>query len=368
MQRNKISVIIPAFNAQNTLKNCALSILENLEEQDEIIIVDDASTDHTSIVISELKKCDNRIYSIDKSDNEGVSAARNDGMKIAKGSYICFLDADDYWDTGMRGLLNDARLNTYDLICSGTVFEYPENNYKQVVIPRVYGEFTDNQTFASAIMAYDAIGLLESICNKIYSKKIIEEYKITFPNGVSNLEDLEFNCLFLKGSEKIYISKQASYHYVCLNNLSLSAVYKPNMMDAFENISKLRLKMYQSFDWNKEIEKHCNLKQKNYLIFSFRNLYLKDSPLNRRKRIEEIKILKKLDGFNSLMCIEDPSSSLFQKIMTKILLMKNKELIDLTCTILYKIRYFGDGIYSKKIRNLITKTKEQDYREYELRS
>lgn len=88
------SVIIPAYNAENFIKNAVNSVLSQTIEDFEIIVVNDGSNDSTENVVTEIS--DKRVRCVSQK-NAGVSAARNTGIINAKGEYICFLDADDLW-------------------------------------------------------------------------------------------------------------------------------------------------------------------------------------------------------------------------------------------------------------------------------
>ena len=92
-----ISVIIPLYNKEHYIKSTILSVLEQTYNDFEIIIIDDGSTDNSVNIVSEFT--DARITMVNQK-NAGVSAARNHGLKIAKGDYITFLDADDRWRQG----------------------------------------------------------------------------------------------------------------------------------------------------------------------------------------------------------------------------------------------------------------------------
>ena len=90
------SVIIPAYNAEATLRSTVASVLEQSDQDFEIIIIDDRSTDATLNVMLDLAAMDMRIRTISQ-PNAGVSATRNYGASLAKGKFIAFLDADDQW-------------------------------------------------------------------------------------------------------------------------------------------------------------------------------------------------------------------------------------------------------------------------------
>ena len=91
-----ISVIIPVFNRPQALQRAVVSVLKQSSSVDEIIIIDDGSNDSTGTVIHDLKKISPLIKSLTQR-NLGVSAARNQGIKMAQGEWVAFLDSDDKW-------------------------------------------------------------------------------------------------------------------------------------------------------------------------------------------------------------------------------------------------------------------------------
>ncbi len=101
-----ISVIIPVYNAEATIERCVRSLMEQSYPYMEILLVDDGSTDKSAEICRALAETDARIH-IHTQSNRGVSAARNAGLREAKGDYIAFTDADDYWEpNSMESLLS----------------------------------------------------------------------------------------------------------------------------------------------------------------------------------------------------------------------------------------------------------------------
>ena len=112
----KISVIVPIYNSEDYIDRCVRSIVEQSYKNIEIILVDDGSTDNSSMMCDEWAKNDKRVKVIHK-ENGGVSSARNEGLKIAKGDYISFVDSDDYIDKKMiEKMLNQMEKGNTDLV------------------------------------------------------------------------------------------------------------------------------------------------------------------------------------------------------------------------------------------------------------
>ena len=95
-----VSVIIPAYNAQKYIANAVRSALEQegvAEDEREIIVINDCSSDHTHIVMEDFAR-DPAVRYVENEYNCGVAETRNRGIRMARGKYIAFLDADDWWE------------------------------------------------------------------------------------------------------------------------------------------------------------------------------------------------------------------------------------------------------------------------------
>lgn len=100
MQKGKISIIVPIYNSENDLDQCIESIVNQTYKNLEIILVNDGSTDNSVNICKNWEANDSRIILIDK-QNEGVAKTRNEGLKIATGDYIGFVDHDDFIEPEM---------------------------------------------------------------------------------------------------------------------------------------------------------------------------------------------------------------------------------------------------------------------------
>ena len=110
-----ISIIIPVYNAENSIHRCIRSVCSQTYKDWELILVDDGSKDNSGKICDEYSKQDKRIHVIHK-ENEGVSKARNAGLKIATGDYISFVDSDDWLDNNY--LQNFMPYTEYDIVIS----------------------------------------------------------------------------------------------------------------------------------------------------------------------------------------------------------------------------------------------------------
>ena len=127
----KVSVIIPAYNAEKYLEETLESIVNQTLDEYEIITINDGSTDSTLSILKRYESQYNNFKIIDK-QNEGVSAARNDGLKSATGEYIFFYDADDIAELdALDALYSAAVTKKADLVIAGyDIFD----NYKTTAV------------------------------------------------------------------------------------------------------------------------------------------------------------------------------------------------------------------------------------------
>lgn len=130
-----ISVIIPVHNDAKYIKECILSVVNQSYKNIEIIVVNDHSSDNSIDIIKQIN--DNRIK-IFNSNNYGVSYARNLGIKKAKGDYLCFLDADDYWNLKkLESQIEFIMKNNYEFIFSNYMFVNENGkNIKKTNVPK----------------------------------------------------------------------------------------------------------------------------------------------------------------------------------------------------------------------------------------
>ena len=121
-----ISVIIPIYNTGKYLERCIDSILKQTYKELQVILVNDGSTDNSLSIMKEYMKQDPRIFIIDR-PHEGVSAARNAGLKEATGEYISFIDSDDWIEPDMYKIIHDILLeNNADRVSCEWIEEYSD--------------------------------------------------------------------------------------------------------------------------------------------------------------------------------------------------------------------------------------------------
>lgn len=184
-----ISVIIPCFNNEDTLFDTIKSVTNQTYQNFEIIIVNDNSSDSSSILIKEILNQDKRIKVINNKENKGSGPSRNIGIKISEGEYICFLDADDLWiDTKLEEQLNFMLKNDYDF--SYTSFYEKKNN-------RVY-----KKSICSNVTKLQLLFSNPIPCITVMYKK--EKFKNIFQPDLRRAQDFGHWVLMLKNKKKAF--------------------------------------------------------------------------------------------------------------------------------------------------------------------
>jgi glycosyltransferase involved in cell wall biosynthesis len=208
-----VSIVIPVFDASAYLEDCIQSILQQSLKEIEIIIVNDGSSDNSKFIIEEFAGKDNRIVFID-GPNEGVSAARNKGVKIAKGEFIGFVDADDWVEPGMyEKMYREAIAQGADwAICNVLVDSAGHPSHVRLELTNE--TISLNQRRDSEIRAVMRFKYDYANWNKIYSREIVQQNHLLFEEGMRVGEDLLFNCCYIQYSFVMCIINEPFYHYM----------------------------------------------------------------------------------------------------------------------------------------------------------
>ena len=201
----RISVIIPVYNGQKYLARCLNTLQKQTFKDWQAVFVDDGSTDKSGKILDKYLLRDKRIVVIHKK-NMGVSAARNDGIKKAKGKYIHFMDVDDEIDTDyyetMLKFANDA-----DVICSGFVSNSKHSSslvYKrQHVLKTLFGKLFWGQSLIKSF-----------VWRYLFKTEFIKKNKLQFDTSLISQEDAVFVLNALLVANQMRIVPNTNYHYL----------------------------------------------------------------------------------------------------------------------------------------------------------
>ncbi len=296
----KISIIIPAYNVENYVTRALESVLSQTIKEKEIIVINDGSTDNT---LQEIKKFSSNIVLIDKV-NEGVSVARNVGLEKAKGEYVCFLDADDFYvnETVLEDFYNIAVHNELDVLRGAyKIFNENKNEYKEHLPPSFpkINKVMYGQEFLINSIKYHFNEVVPWL--GIFKREYLINNDLFFPQGIAYEEDqLMFLKAMLTGGRFMQTDKYF-YTYVyretsCARNLNFSKA---------ENVAyivKEELKLITDKKINKSLKKSV-LKYCSSSFYQLTSIYGRIDKEKRKKCVKlisfKIRLKLMLNSYNS---------------------------------------------------------------------
>ena len=211
----KVSIVIPMYNSENTIRRCLDSIFESFNNQIEIIVIDDCSTDNSSKIVS---KEYGSVKLIKNYHNMGPSFSRNIGILKAQGEYVGFVDSDDfvaqdYCIKLLEYTFFDNDLIVYNFINRKRISKaFPSEKEKRILF------FIENDLFGFT-------------CNKLIKKELLIKNKIEFPISQNLCEDQKFYFDIFKITNDIRYVNYPLYNYVIHSN---SLCHKKNSLIDYE--------------------------------------------------------------------------------------------------------------------------------------
>lgn len=208
----KVSIVIPVYNASKYLERSLSCALSQTYKDIEILLVENGSTDNSLDICKEFSDQDRRISVFVADGNVGAGIARNIGIENATGDYICFLDADDWYeDTLVEKMVNAVSNNNADVgICA---YEAYVEDGSKVDHHTCNDNYLNNQeSVRTYFLNAFPDGHVGFLWNKIYKASVIKENHLTFP-PLSRLEDGFFNISFFELASSCVIISDELYHY-----------------------------------------------------------------------------------------------------------------------------------------------------------
>lgn len=292
-----ISIIIPIYNAEQYLAECLDSILGQTYGNLEIILVNDGSVDASREICRQYQEQDNRIVFIEQ-ENAGVSAARNQGIGMASGEYVMFVDADDSIAPWICEVSQQ-----YMKDCDILMFRF--GNSKEMVQKQQYpGRYVESipgffpEDCLNAILNSERSVLdgwnLRAVWGKLYRRSFLEAHQVTCPVGIINGEDMLFNVQVSMWEPKICYLPETGYFYRC-NPSSAVHKYSPQLL---ENETRFYKELRDILDRKQLWEKYredIDYQKVNGLLRAFScDIFHPDNPKsNREKRNDFYELLGK---------------------------------------------------------------------------
>lgn len=238
------SIIIPVYNVENNIKKCIDSVLSQSFIDFELILVDDGSSDNSGVICEKYAEIDKRVIVIHQK-NQGVSAARNEGMKKATGKYLVFIDGDDFVEKDILKKLNQSDA---DFVLVG-FSEYSDNKViKTFLDDEECWQITSDEGIKHFLNTQSSI----FVWGKRYKKSIIDAYNIRFRCNLKFSEDMIFNNDYILKAKTIVNVQWPGYYYCQYKSETLSSIADKTI---FIERTRWRKIAYDQFSGHPAIQK-----------------------------------------------------------------------------------------------------------------
>ncbi len=289
----KLSIIIPVFNAENTLKRCLDSVLQQKDDELEIVVINDGSKDLSDEIMQEYKLRYPEIISYYKKQNTGVADTRNYGIAKAKGKYIMFLDSDDYIDIDLYSIIKQYIEKNIELIKFKLQRVDENNNIIEKVTGPIFEKTTGEEGFK---YLYASDVLLDSPCVYVMKKDIFIRNKLLFNVGTEHEDFGLIPFVIVLASSMISIDFYG-YQYVQSNgSITRNNDYnktKKKAYDALKQYDEALIKI-EKYNINKNTADYLKIYYTNAILLKTETLEDKDqkqyiNEIKKRRMIKNIK-------------------------------------------------------------------------------
>lgn len=294
----KYSFVVPVYNTEKYLKKCLDSLEKQTFKDFEIIVVNDGSTDNSMEILSKYEKKYDNIKIINQK-NQGLSMARNNGVKKVKGKYLLFVDSDDYVETNLLEQI-DKEMEKIEVLRYQIVTENEDGNNKKEFKEEPFDIMNGYDAF-KYISSYHFI---EPACCYVYKTDYYVKNNFSFKKGVYH-EDFGLIPYVIYKANKVKSINYAGYYYVqrsgsIMNNKD----YKKTVKKAFDMLDQYKtLRLF-----SKNINKKDNYDD-YYLSYISNCTIVKARELKGKERKEYVSELKKLNVFDGVL-----SNTKFRKL------------------------------------------------------
>ena len=290
----KYSIIIPVYNVEKYIKKCLESVFNQTEKDYEVIVVNDGTKDNSMDIVKEYD------VKIINQKNQGLSEARNTGLKKAKGEYILFLDSDDYIEKDLLKELNKSIENKPDIVRFQIkeVFDNHSVDYNEIPF--------DNKNGVEAFSIICKYHFVENAWAYLYKRSYLEDNNFTFKKGTIH-EDFGLIPLVIMKASKVNSISYIGYNYVQRDGSIMSQ----------KNYEKTKKKVEDFYNHYlfliKEIDK-TNLDSKIYKSFISNSLILKICELEGNDYKEYKKLLKEQGVYDNIL-VDTPTRKIKKELL-----------------------------------------------------
>lgn len=281
---NNLTIIVPAYNREKTIKRALDSIVSQIGEIAELMIINDGSTDITGEIAKQYKEKYPEKISYYEKQNEGIAATRNFGITHAKADYIMFVDSDDYIETNLIKELEKYMSQNTDII----KFKSQCVNDNNELINKIDGPIFDSITGQEAFnkLAFSDI-LIDSPCLYIFKKELFLKNDLFFKEGTYH-EDFGLIPLVLLVAKSVVSLDVYGYYYVQTDNsITRNNDYKKTIKrfeDCLLHYDNM-LEFISRFNFSNQTKQNIKIFYTNAVLLKLKSV----QKLDRKQYIKEIK-------------------------------------------------------------------------------
>ena len=313
MENIKISVIIPVYNTQKYLKKCLDSVLQQSLQDYEIICINDGSVDCSGEILKEYAANNDRIVLFTQA-NQGLSVARNVGIKAARGEYIYFLDSDDYIEPDtLETAYHELETKRLDIVYFD-MYAFGEDGISQKAVDDKNKYYDRSSSYPAVYTGKELLyALLKNhdyscpVCKQVIRREFLQKHQILFYNGIIHEDELYTIQTMMLAGRVAYIER-VLYHRRLRPG---SIMTRP--LD-FQSVYGYFICVKEAFPFL--IQRGCNAVQLrllmmllNGLALAARNQYLKLAETEQ----SEFEKLSEEEKFLFRLCIADYANSIKQR-------------------------------------------------------
>lgn len=302
-----VSIIVPVYNGENYIRKCIEQLLGQTYKQIEILLINDGSTDRTGTILQEV--ADPRVRIITQK-NAGVSSARNKGLALAAGKYVCFVDSDDeitndYCEVLLEGMKNHP-------LAIGGYKVKKANTEKNVFFP---SKIATIQEVIESSLRYQKVNT--ALWNKMFDLTLIQKYQLRFDTKITIGEDMLF--LFSYASNIIRARLCSPLIYVYYENeqgamMKKEAAFNPSRLTEWQAICSAE-KICQENNW-KQVQSALRIKKTRIAEKLVQQMY--EFQQEKFPEYQEMQTFLRKNAYRTLFAKDLPRKRKFRIILNAV--------------------------------------------------
>ncbi|MBP0051145.1 glycosyltransferase family 2 protein [Anaerostipes hadrus] len=290
METNKkVSIVIPVYKAEDTITRCVESLEKNTYKNLQIILVEDCSGDQTINVCKELANTYDNVLCIENDRNHGVSYTRNHGLDYADGTYLMFVDSDDYVEVDyvetMISAISCADDKNVMPICGYVNHDEKKNGRTDIFLPSNESEYLKKSIQIMPELYENR--MLQIIWNKIFRLDVIKQNHIRFKEEMFIGEDFRFLLEYMKAAKIsgfLFVNKVLCHYMRDNENSLMSRLLETKIQDSLDNFEIMYELMGKSLDEIQKLLREEKEKQLEYYAYTI----MHDTNMTMKEKKEKI--------------------------------------------------------------------------------